>query len=130
MGDWLASERYNLVARQFIARLIKMPFVLRIPSGLAWLAGCQAAVATRGCRVSASGSDDMVCLPKTSPLHALERHGSTEPGLEEAHPRDMDMTGPPSVWAMARRKPNDYRREATRCSGVRSFFSMLVRGLG
>ena len=39
----------------------------------------------------------------------------------EAYPEDMRMTGLASDWAMARRRPMEYRRKvdaATRCSGV------------
>ena len=39
----------------------------------------------------------------------------------EAYLKDMDMTGLASVWAMARRRPKDYRRRvdaATPFSGV------------
>ena len=35
--------------------------------------------------------------------------------------KDMGITGLPSAWAMARRRPKEYRRKAdaaTRCSGV------------
>ena len=40
----------------------------------------------------------------------------------ESHLRDMGMAGLASAWAMARRRPKDYRRKldaATRCSVVR-----------
>ena len=44
-------------------------------------------------------------------------------GQTEAYLKDMDMTGLASAWAMARRRPKEYRRKvdaATRCSGVPS----------
>ena len=42
-------------------------------------------------------------------------------GQTEAYLKDMGMTGLASVWAMARRRPKEYRHKvdaATRCSGV------------
>ena len=56
-----------------------------------------------------------------------EGYGHVGPGVclgddqTEAYLKDMGMAGLASVWAMARRRPKEYRRKvdaATRCSGV------------
>ena len=54
-----------------------------------------------------------------------QRHGGPVvclgDGQTEAYLKDMVMTGLASAWAMARRRPKEYRRKvdaATRCSGV------------
>ena len=42
-------------------------------------------------------------------------------GQTESYLKDMGMAGLASAWAMARRRPKEYRRKvdaATRCSGV------------
>ena len=42
-------------------------------------------------------------------------------GKTEAYLKDMNMAGLASAWAMARHRPEEYRRKvdvATRCSGV------------
>ena len=46
-------------------------------------------------------------------------------GQTDAYLRVMGMTGLTSAWAMARRRPKEYRRKvdtATRCSGVRPYY--------
>ena len=48
-------------------------------------------------------------------------HGCSELRKVETYLRDTDMTGLASAWAMARRRPKEYRRKvdaASRCSGV------------
>ena len=61
-------------------------------------------------------------LPRSEWLdHAERRPHASWLRQVESYLKDTDMAGLASAWAMARRRPKEYRRKvdaATRCSGV------------